>query len=127
MGTRIADLLFTGPVPRKIPAAAADLAINTVKGRVANDVGILRKQASAGVNKKRHHAFLKILISRVSIISTSFVRKLVQDMKFVTFTPRTMTGAVRTYLPLSSYVRTQNHIMRPAIKIMKVSIEQKSC
>ena len=60
---QIADLLLAGVAPGRITTTvgASVSTIYTVKGRISNGEGILRKQGSGGVIKKRDHAFLKTL------------------------------------------------------------------
>ena len=75
---RIVDLLLAGVAARRTATTvvASVSTVYTVKNRISNGEGILRKQGSGGVNKKRDHAFLKTLKSTVSKNPTTSMRKL---------------------------------------------------
>lgn len=121
---RIADLLLAGVEPRSIATTvgASVSTVYTVKGRISNGEGILRKQGSGGVNKKRDHAFLKTLKSTVSENPTTSMRKLARDMKV---SPRTIRRAVHTDLQLNSYVRTPKHLLTAAMEARRLERAKK--
>ena len=75
------DLLLAGVAPRSIVkiVGVAVSTVSTVKSRISNGEGMLRKQGSGALNKKRDKAFLKTLKSTISKRSNNFHEKTCQE------------------------------------------------
>ena len=119
MRQQIADLLLAGVASRRIATTVGGSVstVYTVKGPISNGEGIMRKQESGGVNKKRDYAFLKTLKSTVSKNLTTSMRKLAREMKV---SPRTMRRALHTDLQLKSFMRTPKHLLTPKMQARRL-------